>query len=393
MVAPLRRLAALTARPRAVRAAPGPRSGHSRRGKTSASRSINAEPPRASFVPFDSAAPPCGPGSGTRPGCSRSAGTWKFMWVERSLPTRRRTSTSDGFDAQRVDRLPGAGELGDEGLRHARSSSTRPSRSRRIRRHRRTCRATGIPSARTGGRSACPRTGAGARCSSTSPASTRRSRSGSTARPSATARTARRPPSSTSRALLRRGDNTVAVQVYAFSVGSYLESQDMWRLAGIERDVWLVSRPASHIRDFFVHGRSRCVLHRRRAAGDGGRPANRSGHRAGHTVVARVVRRGRQGHARAASPRRCPAGAGADGDARFEHAVTAPSRWTAETPALYALALTLRDASGRVGRDGRRARRVPDGGDPRRPAARQRRAHLHQGREPPRVRSASAATW
>ena len=51
---------------------------------------------------------------------------------------------------------------------------------------------------------------------------------------------------------LRDGDNTLAVQVYRYSVGSYLESQDMWRLAGIERDVFLYAVPQVHIRDFFV---------------------------------------------------------------------------------------------------------------------------------------------
>lgn len=47
-------------------------------------------------------------------------------------------------------------------------------------------------------------------------------------------------------------ENTVAVEVYRYSDGSYLEDQDFWRLSGIFRDVYLYSAPEIHIRDFFV---------------------------------------------------------------------------------------------------------------------------------------------
>jgi beta-galactosidase len=46
------------------------------------------------------------------------------------------------------------------------------------------------------------------------------------------------------------GENTVALQVYRWSDGSYLECQDMWRISGIERDVYLYATPKISIRDF-----------------------------------------------------------------------------------------------------------------------------------------------
>lgn len=49
------------------------------------------------------------------------------------------------------------------------------------------------------------------------------------------------------------GKNVVAVEVYRYSDGSYLECQDMWRLSGIFRDVYLYTTPRAFIRDFFVH--------------------------------------------------------------------------------------------------------------------------------------------
>ncbi len=51
---------------------------------------------------------------------------------------------------------------------------------------------------------------------------------------------------------LTRGENTLAVEVYRSSDGSFLESQDMFRLPGIYRSVALVSKPKIHIRDLQI---------------------------------------------------------------------------------------------------------------------------------------------
>ena len=51
---------------------------------------------------------------------------------------------------------------------------------------------------------------------------------------------------------LRAGRNKLAVEVYRWSDGSYLEDQDMWRLSGIFRSVQLWVRPLVHIADYQV---------------------------------------------------------------------------------------------------------------------------------------------
>ena len=51
---------------------------------------------------------------------------------------------------------------------------------------------------------------------------------------------------------MRVGRNKVAVEVYRWSDGSYLEDQDMWRLSGIFRPVQLWVRPLAHIADYQV---------------------------------------------------------------------------------------------------------------------------------------------
>jgi beta-galactosidase/beta-glucuronidase len=50
-------------------------------------------------------------------------------------------------------------------------------------------------------------------------------------------------------ACLHPGENTLAVQVFQWSDGSYLEDQDMWRLSGIFREVHLIATPGVHLRD------------------------------------------------------------------------------------------------------------------------------------------------
>lgn len=52
--------------------------------------------------------------------------------------------------------------------------------------------------------------------------------------------------------LLIEGENTVAVLVLKWCDGTYLEDQDKLRMSGIFRGVYLISRPESHVRDFFV---------------------------------------------------------------------------------------------------------------------------------------------
>ena len=51
---------------------------------------------------------------------------------------------------------------------------------------------------------------------------------------------------------VKPGANQIAVQVFRWSDGSYLEDQDMWRMSGIFRPVYLFSTAAARIRDFAV---------------------------------------------------------------------------------------------------------------------------------------------
>ncbi len=54
---------------------------------------------------------------------------------------------------------------------------------------------------------------------------------------------------------VKTGDNSVAVQVFRWSDGSYLEDQDHWRMSGLHREVLLLAQPTVAINDFFVRTR------------------------------------------------------------------------------------------------------------------------------------------
>ncbi|MFA5301185.1 MAG: glycoside hydrolase family 2 TIM barrel-domain containing protein [Bacteroidales bacterium] len=51
---------------------------------------------------------------------------------------------------------------------------------------------------------------------------------------------------------LKEGENLIALQVFRWCDGTYLEDQDFWRLSGIARDAYLFAREKTHIHDFIL---------------------------------------------------------------------------------------------------------------------------------------------
>jgi beta-galactosidase len=149
---------------------------------------------------------------------------------------------------------------------------------------------------------------------------------------------------------LNTGRNLLAVEVYRWSDGSYLEDQDMFRFSGIFRDVHLTAVPQIFIRDFFA----RCdldkayrdaTLHltakvKNLAEREAGRTTLEAYlfDPAGRRVKAGPIMTGRLG----------PLPAGAEAELELAALVKNPSQWTAETPSLYRLVLELKDERGRT---------------------------------------------
>lgn len=125
---------------------------------------------------------------------------------------------------------------------------------------------------------------------------------------------------------LKAGANLLAVEVYRFSDGAFLEDQDMWRMSGIFRDVYLWSAGSPHIRDFEVltelDAAYRDATLRVKTEANGG------------TVVAELLDAAGKSVAKG------------EGRGTIALPVTNPAKWTAETPNLYTLLLSLKNDKG-----------------------------------------------
>lgn len=141
---------------------------------------------------------------------------------------------------------------------------------------------------------------------------------------------------------LKSGENTLAVEVYRWSDGSYLEDQDFWRLSGIFRDVNLVSRDGIYIRDFYARSvldsAYKDALLKLKIELSNGKANNES-----FSVEAKLLdEKGKQ----VFKPLSKSVNSGAT--LEFEQAVSNPKKWSAEIPNLYTLLLTLKDSKNRV---------------------------------------------
>ncbi len=147
---------------------------------------------------------------------------------------------------------------------------------------------------------------------------------------------------------IRPGKNTLAIRIYRWSDASYLESQDMLRLSGIEREVCLYSAPKVRIRDFFAkagldgayrNGKLQLTLD----------IVNSLESAAGVRAEVRLydIAAGyREAYAAAATRRIDPGNATTVG---FSGELDNPRKWTAETPDLYYLEISLfDDGSGKL---------------------------------------------
>ncbi|MBA2936855.1 DUF4981 domain-containing protein [Paenibacillus sp. CGMCC 1.16610] len=144
---------------------------------------------------------------------------------------------------------------------------------------------------------------------------------------------------------VHEGENKLAVEVYRWCDASWLEDQDFWRMSGIFRDVYLYSTPRVHIYDFsavadlddeYRHG----LLHIKATVTNAF-----SEHLDRHRLEVSLY--DQDGNLVQAS---LSADVRLDGENEQElHLRTMlndPMKWTAETPNLYHLVLSLKDSSG-----------------------------------------------
>jgi beta-galactosidase/beta-glucuronidase len=147
---------------------------------------------------------------------------------------------------------------------------------------------------------------------------------------------------------LHGGQNNLAVQVFQWSDGSYLEDQDMWRLSGIFRDVYLVAVPGVHLRDV----RIRSLLDDRYTDGklDLHLLVRNYGAAAtdGHKLTAQLLDAAGRLVFEGCAGESFTVGPGAEIALDLATPLKAVHKWSAEEPYLYSLLLTLLTVDGKV---------------------------------------------
>ena len=136
---------------------------------------------------------------------------------------------------------------------------------------------------------------------------------------------------------LKPKTNKLALEVYRWCDGSYLEGQDMWRFSGIEREVYLYALPSTHIADYFIQAGltndyQDGVFQLEATINGASSPTQLEvslTDKAGKTLYSET--RDAQG-----------------GDVAFEVVLPKISTWSAETPNLYQAFLKLKNAKGEL---------------------------------------------
>ena len=137
---------------------------------------------------------------------------------------------------------------------------------------------------------------------------------------------------------LREGDNELVLKIYRWSTSSYLECQDFWRISGIERDVFLWSQPKLKIEDFSVVS----TLDEDCTEGIFGlKTLIQNDSDADATFGLRYELINAAGEVVSSGSSNGSAKAGSKTELCFDDRLADVLKWTAETPNLYRLFITL----------------------------------------------------
>jgi beta-galactosidase len=136
---------------------------------------------------------------------------------------------------------------------------------------------------------------------------------------------------------VQSGHNVVAARVWRWSDGSYLEDVDQLRMSGIDRDVFLVATPRTHLRDLWVRAGLDGLAVDLGVANSGDGPSS---------VSIDVTLTGPDGGAVGSWSESARIGAGASGQIEVRDRLAGVDPWTAETPAMYTLDLVVSSSDG-----------------------------------------------
>lgn len=144
---------------------------------------------------------------------------------------------------------------------------------------------------------------------------------------------------------VRKGSNNLAVEVYRWSDGSYLEDQDFWRISGIDRDVYLYSTDQVRIADYFVKSDLDASYKNGKLSIDVSLKNFLSNNK---KVKVEVALLGSNGSKVAEMQKGVSLAANTAQVVTLASDVRSPKLWSNETPNLYSILITVKDEAGRV---------------------------------------------
>ncbi|WP_286845771.1 MULTISPECIES: glycoside hydrolase family 2 TIM barrel-domain containing protein [unclassified Proteiniphilum] len=137
--------------------------------------------------------------------------------------------------------------------------------------------------------------------------------------------------------LLKKGTNKLAIKVFRYSDGSYLEDQDYWKYSGIERDVYLYARPSIRVKDFILTA----GLVNRYKDGEFNLDIKLNQPKAGATVEVKVMDKDKVIYQHTKRIK-----SSSDTTLNARNLFPAVHPWSAETPYLYKLVVNTFDTNG-----------------------------------------------
>ena len=135
------------------------------------------------------------------------------------------------------------------------------------------------------------------------------------------------------------GKNLIAIKVMRWEVANYIEDQDMWRLSGIQRDCYLLARPSVHIHDISLTPTLDSKF--QNALLDVAVSLNANPSKSKISAVIALMDGDRIISEKTSL-------FGNSKDLSVTIPVQSPRLWTAETPNLYRVVVTLKDSKGKV---------------------------------------------
>lgn len=144
---------------------------------------------------------------------------------------------------------------------------------------------------------------------------------------------------------VKSGSNKLAVEVYRWSDGSYLEDQDFWRLSGLDRGVFVYSTAPARIRDFFVVG-GLDAKYTNGILSTEIEIANGDDEKFSGTLSVTLYDADKKQITK--DSKAIDVDANATAKFNFERTVKRPNLWSNEAPNLYTTVISLADADGKI---------------------------------------------